>query len=584
MKIEPVKPAPIRSSSQAQVPKKLRNPADRDFEAELNQANAATQMMGGQVPAITPKPLPGASSPEDFVVKAFSVPGDPTANPKGMVGMKPNAEQKAEQAALQSLAQNFARGMMEVLNQVESEGHNEGLSQVEVPRMTPVLSQVPELKVVPNFGPLIAPQLGQATPVKLKSTTPQNAGAAVAGLTAEINPQNLEAMIQAADTPSKLNILEGKLREMRGNAALGAMKEKAEPGDELPDLKFLQSPAPQVKSGPLMMEMSSNPVLQAKEFTQNGGAQLSNDFQIVGRPTSNSLQKNLSGKDFLNTLSMVQGGVGSGGEKSPLQPNLGNSQFENQADLKNQFGAAIKEKETELGLKTKKGQFGEDLQIANKLTSAHQPLGQTMTTDSAAGKKVIEVTAQVTSGAMTKERLSTSSLMDMSTGIRNLGLQGGGEMRVRLKPENLGELSLRIMTDGKSVGLQIQASDDKAKKVIEESMSFLKESLSAQHLTLGQVDVTLAGSSAQNHSNGNESSNDPRFAQSQTGNQDALGQNANQSQQHGGRSDQWIKAEGDAGLRGMTARAPVGLASGGLAGSASYGRGSAVAGRLDVKA
>ena len=67
-------------------------------------------------------------------------------------------------------------------------------------------------------------------------------------------------------------------------------------------------------------------------------------------------------------------------------------------------------------------------------------------------------------------------------------------MHIRLKPENLGELHVRVMTDGTQVGLHIQASDEKSKKILEESLSHLKESMAAQNLTLGSVELTVAHS------------------------------------------------------------------------------------------
>src|SRR5690242_20512282 len=91
-KIEPMKTAPIRSSSQGQLPKKLRNPADRDFDAELKQASVATQMMGGQLPqsSVNSAPQPESQSSEDSVVKGFSYQGDSAANSNMSQGINPN--------------------------------------------------------------------------------------------------------------------------------------------------------------------------------------------------------------------------------------------------------------------------------------------------------------------------------------------------------------------------------------------------------------------------------------------------------------------------------------------------------------
>jgi flagellar hook-length control protein FliK len=72
---------------------------------------------------------------------------------------------------------------------------------------------------------------------------------------------------------------------------------------------------------------------------------------------------------------------------------------------------------------------------------------------------------------------------------------GGGEMRIKMNPGNLGELMIRVSTDGKDVGLKVQANDPAAKKVIEESLSSLRDSLASQNLALGRVDVTLAPAS-----------------------------------------------------------------------------------------
>jgi flagellar hook-length control protein FliK len=143
-------------------------------------------------------------------------------------------------------------------------------------------------------------------------------------------------------------------------------------------------------------------------------------------------------------------------------------------------------------------------------------------------KPTIEVSASVIPGAMAKPRLSTEALMGISSGIQNLTPQGGGEMKIRLKPDHLGELSVRVMTHGNHVGLQIQASDDKAKKILEESISHLKESLSAQNLTLGQLDVTVAPQ-IQN-SNGSDLGNSSNHSQNFSGFQGDFGQSMNQQQ------------------------------------------------------
>jgi hypothetical protein len=105
------------------------------------------------------------------------------------------------------------------------------------------------------------------------------------------------------------------------------------------------------------------------------------------------------------------------------------------------------------------------------------------------------ITGHVVPGAMMRDRLTSESLRNVANGISGMSAAGGGEMRIRLNPGNLGELMIRISTNGKDVGLKVQANDPAAKKVIEESLGALRDSLAQQSLALGRVDVTLATTS-----------------------------------------------------------------------------------------
>ncbi len=191
-----------------------------------------------------------------------------------------------------------------------------------------------------------------------------------------------------------------------------------------------------------------------------------------------------------------------------------------------------------------------------------------------------EVSAFVVPGAMSKARISTDGLMGMSSGIQKLSLQGGGEMRVRLKPENLGELNVRIFMDGSGVGLQVHASDEKAKKIIEESLSYLKESLSAQNLSLTSIDISVLGSTPTQ-----QDSETPLNFQDQAGqNQNQnLNQNLNHQQSQSG---QWLGSE--LGSNSRPRSQPTNDQLTGLSTSSQVSRNSnrmaGVSGRLDVMA
>lgn len=108
------------------------------------------------------------------------------------------------------------------------------------------------------------------------------------------------------------------------------------------------------------------------------------------------------------------------------------------------------------------------------------------------------LTGHVVPGSMQRDRLTSESVRNMANSISGLSPNGGGEMRIKLNPGNLGELMIRVSTNGKGdVGLKVQATDSSAKKIIEESIGALRDSLASQSLALGRVDVTIATKNSQ---------------------------------------------------------------------------------------
>jgi flagellar hook-length control protein FliK len=145
----------------------------------------------------------------------------------------------------------------------------------------------------------------------------------------------------------------------------------------------------------------------------------------------------------------------------------------------------------------------------------------------------------VVAGAMSRNRISTESIGGIAQSIRQLS--AGGEMRIRLKPDHLGELHVKVVTSGRGgaeVGLQIQASDERAKKILEESVGSLKEGLAAHHLSLSKLDVQIVPPSSQTTSFGDPSQD----RQSQQG-QPHLSSGFGQSSDRGSRQESTNSAE-----------------------------------------
>ena len=301
---------------------------------------------------------------------------------------------------------------------------------------------------------------------------------------------------------------------------------------------------------------------------------------VKGRALNGNSQ-NLSGGEFLNTLGLVKGGplgLNQAQMEKRMEMETGDDSggLDSSPDLKMIMGGQLEKSKL-----IDQRHFSEDLMSSSPQSLTGQSLnGASSQGLSPAAQAPVIVTGNVTSGPMATERLSSESLMGIGTGIRNLSSQGGGEMHVRLKPENLGELHLRVVTQGNNVGLHIQAPDDRARKIIEESLGHLKAQLSTQNLSLSKVDVTVA------QSLGSASGNLRNDQGQQQGGQQALqhlrDMMADSRQQQGNRQNAWNGTEAGARTGAIARALPTSSVSMTSGDSRSSGRASD--GRLDVRA
>ncbi len=215
---------------------------------------------------------------------------------------------------------------------------------------------------------------------------------------------------------------------------------------------------------------------------------------------------------------------------------------------------------------------------------ASQSMSQGLGKASSQTKPAQEMTAQVTTGSMAKPRLATDGLASLTTNVGKMAESGGGEIRIRLKPDNLGEVHVHVKTVGNQVGLQIQASSEESKRILEGSLSALKESLSSQHLNIGKLEITLASSAsgANLGQSMNQSGSGNQESQS-FANQNFASDLLNQSQSQGFGSEE---RTGQGNSRSDSAEVPVMLSRGrGQFGTAAAGSSPARAGggRVDIR-
>lgn len=107
-------------------------------------------------------------------------------------------------------------------------------------------------------------------------------------------------------------------------------------------------------------------------------------------------------------------------------------------------------------------------------------------------------------GGGSELEMARSGSFDQEANIKEIMSQaqvliknGGGEMKVKMTPEGLGELQMKVsVIDGK-VSVQMMTESREAKAAIESSLADLKTSLSAQKLSVEHMKIDVVGSSSE---------------------------------------------------------------------------------------
>jgi hypothetical protein len=451
--------------------------------------------------------------------------------------------------------------------------------------------------------------MAEYSPGTAKSATGLNAGSSIAGLKAwnqdwvfEGNErpiregEEIRPLIggSQADELAQVQAVLKKLNAMTGAPQTNGLRSRGEQGLEKagPDADALAGVNARIASQlPQQLGGASAPLSLEQAIAQMNGevlgqprAQLSDKLSDKGtaKVANGGAVSGLGGSEFLKTLTLVRGK--NGAETSP----------ENSEEGQSETGG------NSAGLKLVPGTFGDtfggnngkkslsDLESGGESSLSapyvlHQANLQANQQGFAPVNVPVVVTGHVVPGAGVQDQLSHEAVANVASGIKNLGANGG-EMKIHLRPEGLGELHVKVTTQGQQVGLQIQASDENAKKILQDSMSTLKESLASQNLSLAKVDVSIAhafsGNDAghsqhQQQQHQQHQSGQPLFMNSDS--RDMLGQNSGQQNQGNARWNEGSSGDGFSArpLRGgaaASARSAMAAAGAGSGSSRSDGR------------
>lgn len=140
---------------------------------------------------------------------------------------------------------------------------------------------------------------------------------------------------------------------------------------------------------------------------------------------------------------------------------------------------------------------------------SHLHMGQSHTDFKAHMATPLERTGTATALAQLQERRD-ENVQEVLKQAQFLATKGGGEMTVKMSPDGIGEIQLKVLMQDGRLSIEMQTQDKSVKKLIEDSLTELKSGLAAQQLSvdsvrINTVNATNTENSTQFQSNQNHS-------------------------------------------------------------------------------
>ncbi|MBI3556911.1 MAG: flagellar hook-length control protein FliK [Deltaproteobacteria bacterium] len=189
----------------------------------------------------------------------------------------------------------------------------------------------------------------------------------------------------------------------------------------------------------------------------------------MGSAVGGSKPQLTTSQDFLAQMGVRQGGV-LGVDR--VDPRLGrlNDERQNEQSGDGSFGMLMPQLSAQYA---QVGQYGSDTTTAKPVTGSVQ-----MTVDQS-GKPVL------------------ANTMALANEVAAMAARGGGAVRVRIVPENLGEMTISVKTEGQHLNVQIETATSAARDAVASAMPELRQMLTAGHYKVGSLEVNHAAGGGQ---------------------------------------------------------------------------------------
>lgn len=127
---------------------------------------------------------------------------------------------------------------------------------------------------------------------------------------------------------------------------------------------------------------------------------------------------------------------------------------------------------------------GMDFQVKSEAAATAAGQTQNTTTSKAPGFILGHQPTEAEQAQNVKEVVTQANLL-----VKN----GGGEMKVTLNPEGMGQVNLKVAVNDGQVAVEMVTESDEAKKILEKGLGELKATLASHKLNVDHVKVDLAG-------------------------------------------------------------------------------------------
>lgn len=165
------------------------------------------------------------------------------------------------------------------------------------------------------------------------------------------------------------------------------------------------------------------------------------------------------------------------------------------------------------------------------------------------------------------EAMKDSNVREVMNQAKYLVTAGGGEMTVKMTPEGMGEVNLKVMLDNGKINIEMNAQDKSVKKMLEESLSDLKSSLAShqmrvEHVKINNVVAVDTQNQAQFQSDANSSNSSFQNRQQQEMNmQNFANSNSGRQREQGSTSYQTSQQQSAQALTNQQAKSAQGRAA-----------------------